>query len=106
MITAVHWVCEETRDRVHAHELEERRLLDRREQLDLVVGRERREAARAWAQLLRRRRELVEALAVVLLTLALERHERAVDERDRMRLARARRAVARDDFRRQSLDLG
>src|SRR5262249_47391013 len=93
VIAAVYGIREEARDRVHAHELEERRLLDRREQLDLVVGGERREAACTRDELLRLRGELLEALAVILLPVALERHESAVDERDDVRLACARRAV-------------
>src|SRR5436309_2566327 len=65
---------------MRAHQVEERRLLDFGEQLNLLRRRERGKFRRAWEKLLRLRLQIAQALHISGLIVLRERGERAIDE--------------------------
>jgi hypothetical protein len=78
--------------------VEERRVIDRSQVVDLLLGRERRERCGAAMLLAKRRLKPGELGAIVAGELRKKRRQRPVDEVDDAGLAGARRVVRRNDL--------
>jgi hypothetical protein len=98
-------VSEEARDRVRPDQLEERSVLDGREEVDLLIEGQLGKPPGAREAPPGLGRELLQPLGVLLLPILVERDEDPIDEVDDPRLSRSGSLVGRDDLRGHRLDL-